>query len=247
MSQASPHFAVDTPRLVRCIAELGLGPAGVSREHFAQRLGQFFDLQDSIAIAAVHGGLSRPQPVAHASQDVTRLFLDGRGAILQSALNSFEPDGVARIRFPLPDPGEPPAASMEAQPYLAFYAAQQSDAEHRVRRLQTRIREAVAARSQSLQQLCALDAVLGKSMVARSRAAFAALPQLLQNRFEQLLAGYRPTGGDETEDRRQWLAIVQRYRSDMRNLLLAEIDTRLLPVTGLVEAFEAHQREGNHD
>ncbi|MCB1848715.1 MAG: DUF3348 family protein [Ottowia sp.] len=249
MSQATTHFAAASPRLLRYLAELGLARPEVSRQHFTRRLGALFDLQDSIAIAAVHGGLGKPGPAALPATDVTSLFLAGRGAILRSAARAFDPDGGARIRFPGLDPADPAAraTSMEVEPYLGFYRAQQSDAEHRVRRLQLQVREASAGRSAQLDQLCALDAVLARSMSARTRGFFSAIPRLLQTHFETLRASYRPQGTDEAEAAALWQQTLQRYRLDMRGMLLAEIETRLLPVTGLVEAVEAHQMKETHD
>jgi hypothetical protein len=249
MSQATTQFAATSPRLLRFVAELGLARPEVSRERFTQRLGALFDLQDSIAIAAVHGGLGRTRPAGLPPGDVTRLFLEGRGAILRSAARAFDPSGGARIRFPSVDPADPEAraTSMQVEPYLGFYRAQQSDAEHRVRRLQVQVREAIAGLSPQLDQLCALDAVLTRSMGAKTRGFFSAIPRLLQTHFETLLATYRPDGADQREADALWLQTLQRYRRDMRGMLLAEIETRLLPVTGLVEAVEAHQMKETHD
>lgn len=249
MSQATMQFAAASPRLLRFIAGLGLARPEVSREHFTQRLGALFDLQDSIAIAAVHGGLGRTGLAAPPPGDVTRLFLEGRGAILGSAARAFDPQGGARIRFPHADPDDPAAhaASMEVEPYLSFYRAQQSEAEHRVRRLQLQVREAIAGLSPQLDQLCALDAVLARSMGARTRGFFSTIPRLLQSHFENLLANYRPVGADQREADALWRQAIQQYRRDMRGMLLAEIDTRLLPVTGLVEAVEAQQIKETND
>lgn len=249
MSQASKQFAATSPRLPRFIAALGLARPDISREHFTRRLGQLFDLQDSIAIAAVHGGLTRAKPASMPPVDVSGLFLQGRGAILRSAARAFDPDGGARIRFPFVDAADPEAcaASREIEPYLGFYRAQQSDAEHRVRRLQLQVREAIAGLSPQLGQLCALDAVLARSMSARTRGFFSAIPRLLQTHFENLLVTYRPDAADESEAAAAWLQALQQYRRDMQGTLLAEIETRLLPVTGLVEAVEAQQMKENHD
>jgi hypothetical protein len=84
-------------------------------------------------------------------------------------------------------------------------------------------------------------------MSARTRGFFSAIPHLLQTRFETLRASCRPQGTDEAEAAALWQQTLQRYRRDMRGMLLAEIETRLLPVTGLVEAVEAHQMKETHD
>jgi hypothetical protein len=84
-------------------------------------------------------------------------------------------------------------------------------------------------------------------MGARTRGFFSTIPRLLQSHFENLLANYRPVGADQREADALWRQAIQQYRRDMRGMLLAEIDTRLLPVTGLVEAVEAQQIKETND
>ena len=246
MSQATTPLPGASPRLVRFIAGLGLGPAALSREQYARRLGQLFDLHDSIAIAAVHGGLPAAIPAGPAPAEVTALFLEGRGAILRAAVLAFDPQGRARIRFPCADPQAPPTAAA-VEPYLAFYRVQQSEAEHRIRRLQAQVRQAASGRSPQLDERCALDAVVARSMAARARGFFSTIPGLLQIHFEQLQAACTGERADEHESARGWRQALQQFRRDMQGMLLAEIETRLLPVTGLVEAVAAHQTKETHD
>jgi hypothetical protein len=65
-------------------------------------------------------------------------------------------------------------------------------------------------------------------MSAHSRRSFAGIPGQLAARFEQKL------------NSEQLSVAYQQFCRDLKALLNAEIDTRLLPVLGLVEALENH-------
>ena len=249
MSQTSTRQPLYRPRLVRFISELSVADQAVSHKHFAERLGQLFDLSDSIAISAAHGRRKKQQPgPAPGSREVAKeTFLRGRGAIVRAALRGFAKDTTARIRFPVIGVDVPLAESMEAEPYLAFYAAQQQEAEFRVRKLQLEVRKAVAQCSPELAGLCALDTVLGDSLASRRRRCFTAVPQLLQQRFTNLLEACQLAGAEQQEERDLWLTSLARFHDEMQGTLLAEIDARLLPVTGLIEALDEHSDKESYD
>lgn len=249
MSQTSTRQPLYRPRLVRFISELSVADRKVSHKHFAQRLGQLFDLSDSIAISAAHGRRPKQQvePAPGSAEAARETFLRGRGAIVRAALKGFATDTTARIRFPVIRAHAPLAESMEAEPYLTFYAAQQREAEFRVRKLQAEVRKAVAQCSPELAGLCALDTVLGDSMASRSRRCFTAVPQLLQQRFTYLLEACQLAQPEQQEERDLWLASLTQFRDEMQGTLLAEIDARLLPVTGLIEALDEHSDKESYD
>jgi hypothetical protein len=128
-------------------------------------------------------------------------------------------------------------------PYRRFYEAHQRDMELSIRPLRFNVREAVAKVSPRLRKLADLDAALEKILRDRERQLLAKVPVLLRRHFEQLFkehqqklveteqadnpAGWTQAGG--------WLA---RFRNDMQMLLLAEMELRLQPTMGLIEAFK---------
>ncbi len=226
-------------RLVQALCELtevqvreGAGP-------FAQRLGSLVDLADSIQLAAIQTGLEdmpfRPDVVS--ANGITRHFMAERGAIIRSVVRASVPGAsTSRIRFPQVSGDTTLSEAQSPEPYLSFYVAQQSEIDFKVRRLQETVREQMSGLAVELARLAALDRALGQSIAGHSRGFFSAVPALLRSRFDKLLADYRETVPEDGRTTNSWLPQVERFRLELRGLLLAEIETRLLPATGLVEA-----------
>jgi hypothetical protein len=127
-----------------------------------------------------------------------------------------------------------------AAPYRHFYTARQREVELRTRQMHTRARDALTGHSPRLARLAALDAALHKAISAHNRSLFAAVPRLVETRFMQLwddLVAAIPNPGERTA---ACADLHARMRREMLALLLAEIDTRLLPAQGLVEALDEH-------
>jgi hypothetical protein len=241
MQQAQNRISTSSSRLVRSLAELAGWDAALTPDQFGERLGQLFDLPDSIRLSAVHDARQEApgQPQGLAREEVKADFLRVRDAIVSSVRARFTPGtGSLRLRFPLITADMSVEQIQSAEPYLAFYAAQQRDIDLRVRNLQASIREAVAGFSPDLARLAALDAALADPLAAHSRRLFAVVPRVLEQRFAVLLANYRRAIGDQIHDPEQWGKTLEQFRRDMRGLLLAEIEARLLPTLGLIEAMD---------
>ncbi|MEC8429427.1 MAG: DUF3348 family protein, partial [Pseudomonadota bacterium] len=105
--------------------------------------------------------------------------------------------------------------------------------DYRILPLWSNMREAVAGASPEMAQLAAIDTALGESLVPHAKELFGVVPRLLKKRFEQL----HDASGEETVSGEvpQWL---KTFRTDMQELLFAELEVRLLPVIGLLEAVE---------
>ncbi|MFT4267926.1 MAG: DUF3348 family protein, partial [Xenophilus sp.] len=91
------------------------------------------------------------------------------------------------------------------------------------------LRDALAARSPALARLAAVDAVMERALAAREQALLGALPARLQKHFERL----RREAGPEAPPS-AWLPA---FRRDLQALLLAELDFRLQPLEGLMQAL----------
>ena len=63
------------------------------------------------------------------------------------------------------------------------------------------------------------------------------IPQLLEKYFDRLLQ----------QNQGQWQQVHQQLCSKMQELLLAEIEARLLPVLGLIEATNEHSDNTQHE
>ena len=220
----------------------------VSREPFARRLGEWIDLSASVGLAEVQGrSLTLPDDPSEENAETLRAeFLRRCRFIVESALQTFVPGGAStRIRLPQVDGGGRAVVEAAREPHLRFYAANQREIDFRIRTLHARVREGVSALSPELARLVTLDAALGEIVSAQSRRLFASIPGLLGKRYDRLLEGCAdaPVGVGEGDD--PWLEMLDGFRWEMREVLLAECEARLLPVTGLVEAMESVLDEAN--
>jgi hypothetical protein len=226
---------------MRTLADLAVELPEDAGRQFSQRLGTLIDLADSIKLATLQmrlGELPFRQDVAGPA-GIRRDFLKGREALIKAILRACAPGAsTTRIRFPQVTPETPAAEAMDPSPYLGFYTAQQSEMDYKVRRLQLQLRKDMSGVSGRLSKLAALDGALVDAMGAHTRRYFAVVPELLAVHFRHLQANYREQIDGSEYDYALWQGQLTRLRSDIQGLLLAEAETRLLPVLGLVEALE---------
>jgi len=232
-------------RLVRRLASLGLGtrPAGPIR--LASRVGGWLELRDAIARSAALGGrqaavsVSKSDGGADAGRDRAATLAAGRLAGLRLdferlregfsaaiVAGAFARPGKARIRLPEANPAAEEAASF--LPYHRYYLAMQGEMESAVRQLRARTRDALAAATPAGAALAALDAALEAALAERERTLLAEVPQLLADRFATLQRHGR--GSDCCELRGELC-------DELREVMLAELELRLLPAAGLLEAL----------
>jgi hypothetical protein len=94
--------------------------------------------------------------------------------------------------------------------------------EQMIRPLREHVREALSVASTGLHKLAALDAALDGVLAPREQAVMPTTATLLQRRFGQLRKAGEP---------------IEAFEKDWRQALLAEVDLRLEPVLGLVDAL----------
>ncbi|RJF91639.1 DUF3348 domain-containing protein [Noviherbaspirillum saxi] len=250
MTRALARTNFHSSKLIRCLADLAIVDAGGGGNAFAEKLGQWIHFADAITLSAVHNdSIARPpktQPEAQSAEGVAAgVEFDRIQAILVNSITkSFSPNlGKTHIQLPTPTLELPMDLGTAYVPYRRFYEAHQRDMELGVQPLRTNVREALAKASPRLRKLADLDATLEKILRERESKLLSKVPALLKKRFEQLFkthqqnlidtqqadnpAGWTQAGG--------WLA---RFCSDMQMLLLAEIELRLQPTMGLLEAFK---------
>jgi len=238
MTQNPPQLSLNASRLVRFLSDLAVSNVEISHEHFSERLGSLIDLSGSIKLSEAHSKLSRLafELTTDSTETVKASFLRVRASIVQSIIKSFIPGGPpSRIRLPKPKVGGSTEKTVAYEPYLKFYVAHQIDIHSRVQSLQSQVREAVSGLSPELAQLSALDAAVGDALAVRSRDFFAIVPRLLEKRFKQL----HDEQQQDANNPDSWLQAgggLEQFCSEMRGLLLAELEVRLQPVLGLVEA-----------
>lgn len=242
MARGSPRTSFDSSRLIRALSDLVSTDATPPRQSFADRLGQWLDFADAIALfSALNGSTDAAGGPATAEHPALRdEFARVRGALL----DSINTDGVltpgkARIRLPAPAWHASTPGAADYLPYHRYYLAHQRDMGAAIAPLRASVRAGLAQRAPALRQLAALDGVLDQALAPRERSLLATVPQLLGRHFEQLHQAHR-NALTTPDDPARWLqpgAWLHTFCQDMRAVLLAELELRLQPVAGLLEAL----------
>ena len=242
MARGSPRTSFDSSRLIRALSDLVSTDATPPRQSFADRLGQWLDFADAIALfSALNGSTDAAGGPATAEHPALRdEFARVRGALL----DSINTDGVltpgkARIRLPAPAWHASTPGAADYLPYHRYYLAHQRDLGAAIAPLRASVRAGLAQRAPALRQLAALDGVLDQALAPRERSLLATVPQLLGRRFEQLHQAHR-NALTTPDDPARWLqpgAWLHTFCQDMRVVLRAELELRLQPVAGLLEAL----------
>jgi hypothetical protein len=252
MTRVSPRTNFHSSRLIRCLADLAIVDAVEPGNAFAEKLGMWIHFSDAVTLSAVHSDSianpSKMQPKIQHEQPFAAaagIEFDRIQAILMnSIMKSCSPNlGKTHLKLPTPTLELPIDLATTYAPYRRFYEAHQRDMELSVQPLRINVREALAKASPRLRKLADLDATLEKILRERERQLLSKVPLLLKKRFEQLFkahqqmlvdtqqadnpAGWTQAGG--------WLA---RFCNDMQTLLLAEVELRLQPTVGLIEALK---------
>jgi len=252
MTQALPRTNLNSSRLIRLLADLSIADAAESKQAFAERLAQWLDIADAISLSASlsaspasrsearFGGLSA------ATSAVETEFARIRMTLVNSITKSCSPDGgETRLKLPTPKPGAAIAVTELAaayEPYHRFHVAHQRDMDLGIRPLRASAREALSRASPALRQLAALDAALDKMLGDRERQLLSTVPLLLEKRFEQLLKAHQQTLVDarHADNPDLWMhpgGWLAGFCKELQGVLLAELDVRLQPIVGLIEAF----------
>jgi hypothetical protein len=228
MTQTPAHNIAGTTRLTQLLARLDAGRVSTQVVTPEQRLSRLIDLSDAIRLARALLGPAGSVDSTFAETDIASIrndYLQVRGRLLENIIASLDtanPAGQRRLPGPV-QTNDPPT---ELGRYQRFYAAHQRELDFRIDRLQERVRLAAANTSPGLKHLAQLDSTLGELLANTARRHFAAIPGLIASRHLQLNNTFPPP-----------LAHAGLCR-ELKQLLLAEIDARLLPVLGLVEAME---------
>jgi len=190
----------------------------------AERLGRLFGLGDTMSLDGAIAWRARqsgsPQPVV--IEQLTRELATTRRALIRRIEN-----WTGEVEFE----GEP-----AFEPLHNAWLGVQRKVAATSRQLRDKVRKAMKEQSPALAHLAELDAVFDQTMAGYTSQCFAAVPKELEQRFQTLQNADRPT--PKSDD---WL---RRYCEEAQNLLLAELDVRLEPVLGLLEA--CHNEVSEH-
>ena len=224
------------PALVRQLA--GFLPEGAhaladaSRQDLAERLGQWLNVADAITLSSAHPSIAavgaraaqQPMRAPTAAAEALPAELERVRATLTRSITTRDPKHR-------PDPND---LDTEFALFHQRHQDQQRRMEMSVDALREHVRQTLAKGEPRLAQLAALDAVMDQMLGGREQRLLAGLPTHLKARFKALR---QVAAASDTPDDLRWL---HHFAAEFEQTLLAELDLRLQPVTGLIEAL-AHE------
>jgi hypothetical protein len=231
MTRALTRTNFHSSKLIRVLADLAVVDAVEPGIAFAEKLGLWLSLHDAITLRAVHNESSAGQPPTQI----------GVKSVTSVAIG----DEFARVRTSLVNSitqSCPPNPGADYEPYRRYYAAQQRAMDSSVRSLRASVRAVLAKASPGLRVLADLDATFDAIVCEREGKLLSTVPLLLKRRFEQLRQAHQQMLVDtqQADDPALWMttgAWAARLCHELQTALLAELDLRLQPAVGLMEAL----------
>lgn len=240
------HTFEDRSRLEQLLAELSTSKLRSSDLNLAEQLGKLISVSKSLTMA--HALVQLPREAGLRIVDTSAVqedLLTSREQMMRVITHSFSSDTqVKRIKVPSSWVKTSIEELQSYHPYQRFYSMHQTEMASTIQTLRQRVRAGIAGFSIELHQLAELDKIMAESLSAQTNGLYKVIPKLLEHRFKQLLTE-RPEMqlDDEGNELRHWLkpgGWLELFYRDMRELLLAELDVRLQPVLGLLEALTEH-------
>lgn len=258
MTRALPRASLYSASLVRFLTENAMLNPARQAQDVGQKLGDWLDFRQAIAL---HGVL-HPEPAADpqtaalpapeqrrttVTPEAMARHVDKVRTQLAESITQGAPagSGLARIEMPAPVLDEPVELKTAFAPYRRFVAAHQRQMESTLRSLRAQLRLQLSQRGSAGQQLAALDAAFENILAEREAVLLAKTSKLLEKHFVQTLKAHlqaqaaqaalsTETADATIDDPSPWLMPL---RQTLRQALLAELDTRLQPALGLLEAL----------
>ena len=228
---------------VRTVAALDAAPAPAAPDSFAQRLAHWFDWTHAFSLSAALGdaadrsddpagvpGFGGRAALAADERECARVRAALAKAIADAPAGGPEPRRIGR---PLAGSVAPTDMPADFATYRQRYTKCQLAMETQIVPLRRRLRTSLADRSPALAKLAELDTVMEQVVGAQERALLATLGARLEPCFDRLRGVPEDAPIGTPSPPGPWL---DRFRQEMRTLLLAELDLRLQPVEGLLEA-----------
>ena len=202
--------------LVRSLARLTDIDVADSKRSFADRLSQWLDWTDAITLSSVLNGDILKEPAS---------LLRVAGGSEDAECRRVRDALVAAIaEDPAPARNVATGTTIDFAPWRRRYVARQQAMETSISALRKRVRATLAGKSPAMAQLAALDAVMEHALGTQEQRLLATIPGLLGKYFKRLAQS-----GPE--------AWQEAFGKDMQSVLLAELEIRLQPVEGLLEAL----------
>jgi hypothetical protein len=252
MTHGLTRTTFNRTNLVRILSEITL-EAIDPKYDFGERLGQWLDFSDALVLfSALKIEASRPPPESEAGlATVSSTPQEQLARIRESLSTSIHNDGVfsagaARIRFPTPLPQATAKEAADFSPYHRYYQAHQRDMSNAIATLRSQARKALGELSPAQRKLAQLDASFEQALLMRERNLLANIPILLARRFTQRYQEHQATlAPDSIDDPAAWTSPgnwLEAFCHDTKAMLLAELDLRLKPASGLIAALDREMK-----
>src|SRR5690606_3434335 len=193
MTQGVSRTRFNSAGLVRILAELAVADVADSKQTFAERLGEWLDLKDALALySALNSAAGHSPPGAPPAAALRKRLAQVRGelAAAVAAAGTAQPGG-ANLALPTPLPNAAPESAADFAPFHRYYLAHQRAMAAAVGPLRASARAVLSGRSAALRPLAALDAVLDQALAAREASLLATVPVLLGKRFVALFEAHQ--------------------------------------------------------
>ena len=253
LTRTSTHIPTRThfhsSRLIRILSDLALADVADPGTAFAEKLGQWVNYSDAISLSAVlTASAVRPPTMPTGVQTSAVLaaadaFARVRTALVESITKNGWPNPIDKGKaLPAAQPETSLGEAASYEPYRRSYLALQRDMDAAIRPLRAQVRDVLSKASPALKQLAALDAALDEILGERESKLLATVPVLLNKRFTQLLKAHQQAlpVATQADNPALWLrpgGWLARFSNEFQTVLLAELDVRLQPTVGLMEAL----------
>lgn len=236
MSLSSMSSHIYSARLIRLLADQALVAPDVPGAALAEKWAAWIDVASAIKLAAV---LADSSPQNHVggqttvSLKATTQSLEAQFAAVADPLASRIDSACspqARGRLTLPTDGMSDFAT-----YRRVYHALQGDMALHIPPLRRRVRAALqAVPVPTLQALATLDQSLEENLAERENRLLSSMVLLLEKPFAEVVAANAADAAAVSD--REYISRRLNFHRLIQTLLHAELELRLLPVRGLIEA-----------
>jgi len=254
MKQASSRSTFHRTELIRTLSGLAVVDVAESAQPIAEQLGQWVGVADALNLyAALNPAPAKAATTTGADAAADMRALEQELAQVRQTLGQALRDAdlhklATQARIPLPrvtpkegDEGGEAIQNYTADftPYRRYCLGQQRAMAMAIEPLRAKARTVAVGHSPALQRLAALDAGLEQILGLREGELLAGALRLLEKRFEHLRDTHHATCATQTtaDDPEQWMqpgGWLAIFCNELRATLLAELDLRLQPVTGLI-------------
>lgn len=243
-----PH-RLDSSRLVVLLAQWTQAERAQVGGDVAEQLGQWLSVVDAVelngSLRSIETHAAQPpvrEDSALESQALEDLFQKTKADLTHLAMAPAKPVRPVRERAdntPVEQPD--PQAQADFATHGPRYQELQKQMDMRLAALRAQVRAGLLKGSATLRQLAALDGVMEQMLGAREQRLWASLPGHLERRFVQLRKAHqaRLQESGHADDPLRWRRAggwLASFEQDLQALLLAEMQVRLQPITGLLEA-----------